>query len=161
MRNFKFYVDMDEVLVDFESAFEKLTGYRSMPFERIFGKDSFNKEINSVKDFWLNLGLKERAKELWDVVKNYNPTLLTTPSGDTITCQTQKRQWAKENLNFYGTIRFSYHKADFADEASILIDDKKKNIREWIEAGGIGIRHSSIEETIFQLNRMGMYEGVQ
>jgi len=43
-------------------------------------------------------------------------------------------------------------KAAFAHEKAVLIDDRPKNIYDWIEAGGIGILHKTADETIEQLN---------
>jgi hypothetical protein len=38
---------------------------------------------------------------------------------------------------------------------NILIDDYIKNIKEWEDAGGIGIHHTSPMSTIAQLKRLG------
>jgi hypothetical protein len=45
-------------------------------------------------------------------------------------------------------LRSAKHKKDFAEPNAILIDDRKDNIDGWIDAGGIGILHTSAEETI-------------
>ena len=37
---------------------------------------------------------------------------------------------------------------DFASPNSILIDDREDNIKGWIDAGGIGILHTSADNTI-------------
>ena len=38
----------------------------------------------------------------------------------------------------------------------ILIDDHEDNIREWREKGGIGILHTSAQDTIKQLQNLGL-----
>ena len=45
-------------------------------------------------------------------------------------------------------------KAAFAYEGSVLIDDRKKNIDAWENAGGIGILHTSAKETINALKEL-------
>jgi hypothetical protein len=53
-------------------------------------------------------------------------------------------------------LRSAKHKKDFAGPNNILIDDRVDNINGWIEAGGIGILHTSAEDTIKQLNKLGL-----
>ena len=43
-------------------------------------------------------------------------------------------------------------KKNYANSRSILIDDTPKNIKEWIENGGIGIIHTDINRTIKELD---------
>ena len=42
------------------------------------------------------------------------------------------------------------------DENSILIDDRKKKIDQWIAAGGIGILHTDAASTIEKLKELGL-----
>jgi hypothetical protein len=37
-----------------------------------------------------------------------------------------------------------------------LIDDRKDNIQQWIDSGGIGILHTSTASTIKQLEKLGL-----
>ena len=46
----------------------------------------------------------------------------------------------------------SVRKAAFAHKKAVLIDDRDKNIDCWVEAGGIGILHTTADNTIKQLN---------
>ena len=43
-----------------------------------------------------------------------------------------------------------------ASPNAILIDDRKDNIEQWIEAGGIGIHHTSTNSTIKKLQKLGL-----
>ena len=45
-------------------------------------------------------------------------------------------------------------KAAFAEEGSVLIDDRPKNIKAWEDAGGIGIIHTSAKSTIERLKEL-------
>jgi hypothetical protein len=42
----------------------------------------------------------------------------------------------------------------YAFEGSILVDDRQKNIDSWVENGGIGIVHTSAENTINELKKL-------
>ena len=42
---------------------------------------------------------------------------------------------------------------------TVLIDDLKKNIDEWREAGGTGILHVSAEQTLKELRELGLPPG--
>jgi hypothetical protein len=37
---------------------------------------------------------------------------------------------------------------------SILVDDRNKSIDPWVEAGGIGVLHKSVPDTIGQLREL-------
>jgi len=46
-----------------------------------------------------------------------------------------------------------YQKQKWADERSILIDDRKDFIDKWRAAGGIGIHHTSLVKTLKELSK--------
>ena len=68
-----------------------------------------------------------------------------------------KNEWIKRHVDptvpvtctFTGT-----QKAAYAYEGSVLIDDRQKNIDHWVENGGIGILHTSAENTIKELKAL-------
>ncbi len=47
-------------------------------------------------------------------------------------------------------------KQEFANPNAILIDDRPSNIEQWRAKGGIGILHTSADETIEQLKKLGL-----
>jgi len=49
----------------------------------------------------------------------------------------------------------SKDKQNYLKDHDILIDDREQNIQRWVEAGGIGILHTSAENTIRQLQKYG------
>ena len=57
------------------------------------------------------------------------------------------------NLIIIPTFKGS-QKAAFAHRKSVLIDDRQKNIDCFVEAGGIGILHTTAEDTIEKLNEI-------
>jgi hypothetical protein len=48
------------------------------------------------------------------------------------------------------------YKQMFAGPNRILIDDMEQTINEWNAAGGIGIHHTSADNTISQLKKLGL-----
>ena len=155
---YQIYCDMDGVLTDFETRFyNKLNevGPKFYPlkdiqkvvkpkdFENIFGLEEFWKFIDVYVgvSFWVGMPWMERGQELWDFIKKYNPQLLTSPSKND-TSRLGKNLWVRNNLNPKPKVIFAYsaNKQNYANENSILIDDKKSNIEEWQAAGGIAFR---------------------
>jgi hypothetical protein len=54
------------------------------------------------------------------------------------------------------TLAQSFNKKNYAEPNHILIDDRLSNIEQWRAAGGIGILHTSSDETITQLKKLGL-----
>jgi len=155
---YKIYCDMDGVLTDFEKRFhQKLNEVgpdhyplkdiqkvvKPKDFEAIFGIEEFWNFIDKIVGigFWVGMDWMPQGKELWSFISKYNPDLLTSPSRDNGS-RLGKQLWAKNNLNPKPKVIMAYSadKQRYANENSILIDDKKSNIKEWIAKGGIAFR---------------------
>jgi hypothetical protein len=68
-----------------------------------------------------------------------------------------KRVWVKNNLAGTKLILSSAStKKQYSGKNHILIDDRADNIQGWISEGGIGILHTSTENTIQQLKKLGL-----
>ena len=151
---FKIYCDMDGVIVDFDKGYFDLTGERAS-----FGTDpeKFWAPITKAGvAFWLKLPWMPDGKQLWNHIKKYNPELLSAPSREE-SSKIGKRLWVKRNVP--GTkliLRSAERKQEFATPNAILIDDRADNIQRWKDAGGIGIHHTSAENTIKQLQKLGL-----
>jgi hypothetical protein len=153
----KLYVccDLDGVLVDFNKGYEKLTGvdlggeFRSDP--------EFWKPINDAGvDFWVNLEWMPDGKTLWNYIEKYKPVLLSAPSNRDES-RVGKQLWVRRELpGVHLYLRYAKHKIDFATPHSVLIDDRLPNVENWINAGGIGIHHTSTESTIHHLKKLGL-----
>ena len=155
---YKIYCDMDGVLTDFEKRFhQKLNEVgpdyypekdiqkvvKPKDFEAIFGIEEFWNFIDKIVGigFWVGMDWMPQGKELWNFISPYKPDLLTSPSRDNGS-RLGKQLWAKNNLNPKPKVIMAYSadKQRYANENSILIDDKKSNIKEWIASGGIAFR---------------------
>lgn len=99
------------------------------------------------------------ADQLWNYVKPYKPSILTATGKPFGPNSRQKGLWVKNNLIGYKDVNMvvgSREKAKYAWPDAILIDDRLKSIIPWREKGGIGILHTSAEDTIRQLKKLGL-----
>ena len=157
---YKIYCDMDGVLTDFESRFEHFSGMHPQEYEKKHGLPAFW-ELIDVKigvRFWVGMKWMPEGQRLWNFISPYRPDLLTSPSRDNAS-RLGKQLWAKNNLNPKPKVIMAYSKDKqrYANENSILIDDKKSNINEWIAAGGIAfrVRKGDITDAINGLKELG------
>jgi 5'(3')-deoxyribonucleotidase len=162
---------MDGVLCDFVKRFKDLSESKNMApreFEEKYGKDNFWDIVDSYGiDFWENMEWMPDGKELWNFCKPFNPTILTAASKHPISCE-GKLKWLKREIpelpnhnvqrktkgGWDGVSKIIMNPDKFrycTGQDSILIDDTKKKIDPWINAGGIGILHTSASDTISKL----------
>jgi hypothetical protein len=152
------YCDMDGVLCDFDKRFMEFSnGIPPSEYESKFGKSAFW-ELISKKGvgFWVGIPWMPDGKQLWNYIKPYNPSLLSAPSREE-SSRLGKRLWVRNNIP--GTkliLRQAEQKQEFANPNAILIDDRTSNIQQWRDKGGIGILHTSADETIEQLKKYGL-----
>jgi hypothetical protein len=100
------------------------------------------------------------ARELWRAAQGRGrPTRVLTaipkPTGLLNTAPGDKRIWVRENIDKTAPVLIAPHgaaKAAWARPGHVLVDDIDRNIDAWIDAGGIGIRHRSVPETLEQLD---------
>ena len=134
------FVDLDGVLVDFrQGVFDK------------FGEHLFERKGEIPwdaldHDFYANLPTIEGGVDFFRTVqKKYDARVLT---GTTLLpgCFSGKAEWLVRELGLgdhwilqKATLCASNAKRLLAREGAILIDDRKKNIDQWIENEGIGI----------------------
>jgi len=148
---------MDGVLADFEKGYAELTNTK--PTRSFNNKKDFWQPISDAgASFWANLDWMSDGQQLWNYIKKYKPYLLSAPSMDP-SSRVGKDAWVKMNMpNEYRKLLL-YPRAQkvlFANEDKILIDDMEQTIREWKNAGGIGILHTSATETIKELKKLGL-----
>jgi len=152
------YSDMDGVLVDFNERFKRFSkGIPPTEYEQKFGKDKFWELVDGIGvRFWVGMDWMSDGEQLWDYIKSYNPTLLSSPSRADHS-RIGKRIWRKRNLpSTKLVLAQARHKQNYANPNSILIDDRESNIDQWIKAGGIGILHTDTASTIDKLKELGL-----
>lgn len=140
---------MDGVLTDFDAQLIP-HGYEGLHWE----DDKLWSVVKTIPNFWENMPWMSDGKILWAFCKPYKPTLLTAPARTDPTCKMGKLAWVHREL---GRVPVAFSRArdkqQYATPDSILVDDRADNIKQWIAAGGIGIRHTSAARTIAELRK--------
>ena len=165
----RIFCDMDGVLSDWDSQFEKEAGMTIDEFQKEYSKNASWKLVGKAGEpFWAGMEWMTDGIDLWAFIRKFKPTILSSPSLDPNSI-TGKAKWLKKNLNWdfpYITKKedwtgnertiFYSNKFEFATGPSdILIDDTPKKLDAWIAAGGTGILHTSAKETIAELKKLG------
>ena len=149
----KIYCDMDGVLVDFDKRFGELSAWGPKKFIEKNGLDEFWQTIDERGvGFWVGMDWMEDGKMLWEYLKvNHDVELLSSPSRSEHS-RLGKRLWVRNHkLGVKLNLAYSYNKKKYAAPNHVLIDDRKDNIEGWESEGGIGILHTSTEDTIVKL----------
>ena len=152
------YVDLDGVLVDFDSGFKSISeGVDKFNYIKKHGIENFWKLINSNgQKWWESLDWMPDGTKLWSAIQNKNVKVLT--SGSTRNTGTMaingKKKWVVDHLGPIETIvvNSSHEKQKYARIGDILIDDLHSNISEWTAKKGTGILHRNAGDTINKLN---------
>ncbi len=163
MAKIRVYVDMDGVLADFDRGVRKLCCMEPQPQN---GKrdakmdDLMWDAIRKVDHFYDKLELMPGAREMFDLIYRIFGdrceilTGIPRPERGIVTAGEDKIAWTRRNLSESVKVNIVLRKEKllFCKGAdSVLIDDRVKTIREWKEAGGIGILHVSPDETIREM----------
>jgi len=153
----RIFVDMDGVLADFNTGVEALTG---TPFPNT---DQGHNDYDERKEELTNKRLFRMLPPLPDMydligyIRHTNlPWEILTAAGvvNRELVVWDKQEWIKEHVSPTVVVTCTMtgsQKGMFAIEGSVLIDDRQKNLDAWVEHGGIGILHTSAEDTINQL----------
>ena len=173
---FRIFCDLDGVLVDFDKGYAELTGVQTHHADRQGSQHFWDLYRNSLKekgvselDYWENLPWMPDGPKLWNYISKYNPNVLTAPSVNFTIPKPErynvshnesmqgKTEWVKrlDNMNrLY--FRASAYKQHYSGPNKILIDDRQPTIDAWNSKGGIGIFHTSADNTIKQLQELGL-----
>lgn len=150
------FCDFDGVLVDFERGYEIF--YGKHPHE--VPEFVMWKTIKENMQHWEQLPAMPGALRLWAYIAHRNPTILTgCPSQGYKQASEGKGIWKDRELGSHVPIITTYSRykpKHMKAQGDILIDDMEKNITRWVEAGGVGILHTSAEDTIEQLKALGL-----
>ena len=162
------YLDMDGVLADFDRGVREICGMepQSQNGKRSAKQDDLMWDaIRKAGHFYGRLELMPGAKEMFSrIYGKYGDrceilTGVPKPERGVVTAGEDKIAWMKRELS--DTVRVNIvlrkQKLDYCKgPESVLIDDMEKTILEWREAGGTGILHVSPEETMKELEEMGL-----
>jgi LysM repeat protein/5'(3')-deoxyribonucleotidase len=142
----KVFVDMDGVLADFFGEWNKLIG---KSWRNVTDIEPELQKIRDTEDFWLDLPMLPKAKNLLGMIKDlkgsYN--ILSSPLPDDPNSEPHKRQWIEKYLSFFPPekVIITHNKTPYAINSdgspNILIDDFGPNVNKWEAAGGVGFKH--------------------
>lgn len=148
--------DSDGVIADFDKkAVEILGGKRIHEVPKGTLWSSIERYDREVEPFFESLELMDGAMRLVDFGRdNFKHVFILTASGYTPkNGAEQKKRWYARMFPGMQVIVVpkSPDKAAYANSTTILVDDRAKSIDPWVAAGGIGILHTSVDDTIEQL----------
>lgn len=138
------YCDMDGVLTNFNKAAKDLMGTNKWSEKKLWRK------VEKTEGYWSGMEWNPGGKEIWDAIKQYNPTILTSmPRTGREQCDKEKREWVQKHLGSdVPVITVVGNKYKHAKPGDILIDDMTKNTKPWSEADGIAILHKDLGKTL-------------
>ena len=155
--DYKIFLDMDGVLVNFDKQFKELTGEDPRTFETKYGTEGFWEAIEKAGvGFWRGMEWMDGGEALYNRASQHDHALLSSPSRSE-TSKIGKRLWRRDKTPDTKLILArSYNKRKYAAPNHILIDDRADNIQQWKDAGGIGILYTSADQVNKELNKLGL-----
>ncbi len=133
------YCDLDGVLVDFEQGVQDRFGKNP----RELNQTSMWIGLRKTPKFYDNLPWMPKGKALWNIIKDYNPVILTgCPRGGW--GEEDKRSWCARELgpNIKVICCDTREKPNYCSEGDMLIDDRDVIMNEWIKKGGKYVLYS-------------------
>ena len=144
------FLDCDGVFSDFDKNVINLFGKhpRELTTEKLW------ELVNNESDFWPSIQKMEDADRLWEFMKPFNPTVITgCPKDNFEQAAAHKRVWIKKHFGQDVEIITCLSKdkqTHMKAKNDILVDDFMSNIKRWRKAGGIGVLHRNVDQTIFE-----------
>ena len=147
------FVDLDGVLADFYQGCFNLTG---RIIDQFTEDDALWDAIRAHGNFYYELPVMHDAMELWGGLKSHLPRVLTGIPYSIPNVSTQKRLWVQECIDRHATVITcrSRDKYLHGEPGDILIDDRLKYSKYWVNMGGIFVHHTSARDTLEQLDRL-------
>lgn len=147
---------MDGVLADFYDHFNKTIDHGGLSKAKF---SDYKKHIIEYKDWWYKMPPLRDAKKLVDYLhrKGHDLWILSAAPKWQHDAANQKIRWLQKHFPIIKSnqiiITERSEKKRYAAGGHILIDDYIKNIREWTNAGGVAIKHTSADSTIDMLEK--------
>jgi len=156
------YLDMDGVLTNFDKRMKEVTGDPKAMTN--MSKEEIKILSSNTPNFFLDLEVLPDAKKMikFLIGTGHEVKILTSAGAiNTVSVVSQKRKWIKKNLSEFPDLLKNFNfvtsskfKAQYADEDTILIDDRTVSIGPFRAAGGKGILHKSVSATISKVKSL-------
>ena len=150
---YKIFCEIDGILTDFDQQVKNSYFLSPKDYIEKNGEKKFWEDIDKLGlEFWERMEWAPQGLELWDVLKNTNIEILSSPY-QSETSRIGKRNWVR--FNICGTrlnMCHSTRKWYFSEPYAILIDKEESIIKEWEERGGIGILFESTSQVLEKLH---------
>jgi hypothetical protein len=143
------YFDLDGVIFDFDRAYDERIGVRKPNGDVHWGK------VGALGDFFASMPLMPGALDLWNIVPAWRRRILSSiPKSVTVSGE-QKRVAVRRHLvipdEHVILVRGKRHKKAYAGSGRVLVDDWPDNVRDWNDAGGIGILYQNHEQAMVDI----------
>lgn len=151
------FVDLDGTMCDFDKKCRDIIN--DIPKDELLkdyikrtGSNKFWKKIRSTHDFWESLDPIENSIESFNKLKSMvsTITILSSPDLKDPLCIPGKSKWIDTHLGKNIPRIFKKDKYIYAGPNNILIDDHPDHIRNWINAGGIGILFTAYNDDFWK-----------
>lgn len=155
----KIFLDVDGVFADFDKKLNEVCGEDIPRFsDEIWGP------LSQVDNLFYTLEVLPNSLKIIEAVKGHDVEFLTALphlTGKLSTADADKRKWLREHISStipINTCIGGKNKPKWlkANPGALLIDDYGRNIRMWEAAGGLTIKHESVDSTLAQLIAMGV-----
>lgn len=154
------YLDLDGVFADFFTFARNVLGqeYHDTAPALAWGR------LSLVPRLFRQLAVLPGSLEIYHALKHHGDRLqvLTAtplPTGFLLTAAKDKRRWVAKNISEtlkVNTVTGGVNKYKLCQPGDVLIDDLARNLKPWEEAGGIGIHHTSVQDTLARLAELGL-----
>ena len=154
MLDFDLYIDSDGVICGFDELAYEIMGGRHI---HEVPKGTLWAAVERHGSFFESLPLIDGAERLIEYAQSQfkSVSILTATGFTPHDAAEQKRRWYAKHFPDLTVhiVSKSPDKAAFAHPRAILVDDRAKSIDPWVAAGGIGILHTSVDDTIARLRQ--------
>ena len=155
------YLDLDGVFADFNGAVQKHCP--GLVYQQ-HSKQIWS-VLETIPNFFSTLDPILPDLKLYDIVlgNDFDVQFLTAlprATGYLKTAQRDKTDWVHWHIDDWAQVNcvssWEMKKYFCRGKHDILIDDSPRNIEDWAKAGGTGILHITLEDTIAKLKQLGI-----